>query len=99
MPASWSRRSRKFPMDCFISSAFRALRDQRHPIGDADQLLIQELLDSEIGQFLSITGPLDSAERQIRGAYRGVIDKHHAGLDSAGNPFAPLGIVGVNGAA
>src|SRR5438477_4071827 len=87
-------------MDCFMSSAFPSrLRDQRHAVRGADQLLVDEFLNSEIGKLLSITGPLDSAEGQIGCAYRRVVDKDHAGLNSAGNPFAQLDVLGVNGAA
>src|SRR5580658_11267197 len=87
-------------MGCFMSSAFPAvLRDQRHSVRGADQLLVDEFLNSEIGKLLSITGPLDPAERKIRCAYRRVVDKDHAGLNSAGNPLATLDVLCVDGAA
>src|SRR5580700_7612371 len=82
-----------------VVSLSSGLRDQRHPVRGADQLLVDEFLNSEIGELLSIAGPLDSAEGQIRCAYRRVVNKDHAGLNSAGNPFAQLDVLGVNGAA
>src|ERR1700685_1812835 len=82
-----------------VVSLSSGLRDQRHPVRGADQLLVDEFLNSEIGKLLSITRPLDPAEGQIRCAYRRVIDKDHAGPNSAGKPFAPLDVLGVNGAA
>ena len=46
-----------------IVSLSRGSSDQRNSVGDADQLLVDELLNSEIGELLSIAGPLDPAER------------------------------------
>src|ERR1700722_3546749 len=80
-----------------VVSLSSRLRDQRHPVRGADQLLVDEFLNSEIGKLLSIPGPLVPAEGKIRGAYRWVIDKDHAGLNSAGNPFAARDVLSVNG--
>src|SRR5580698_11014246 len=74
-------------------------RDQREPVGGADQLLVHEFLDSKIGEFLAIAGPLDSAERQVRRADGRVVDEDHACFDSARHLLAVLDVLGVNGTA
>jgi len=76
-----------------VVSLSNGLRDQGHPVRYADQLLVEELLNAEVGKLLSITGPLDPAEREIRRTHRRVVDKDHAGVDSAGDPLAPLGVL------
>src|SRR5882672_9641474 len=64
--------------------------------GYPDQFLVHELLDAEIGKLLAISGTLDSAERQIGGAHRWIIDKDHAGFDPTGNLLAMLNIGSVD---
>ena len=81
------------------SSTSELLRDQREPIGRADQLLVDEFLDSEIGKLLAIAGSLDSSERKVRRADGRVVDEDHACFDSAGQPLAVLDVLGVNGPA
>src|ERR1700733_7057326 len=77
-------------------SAYGSLRDQRKPISGADQFLVDEFLNSKIGKFLAIAGPLDSAERQVRRADGRVVDKDHAGFDSASHLLAVLNVFGVD---
>src|SRR5437868_6476356 len=70
----------------------RRLGHARGRRGYPDQFLVHELLNAEIGKLLAVSGTLDSAEWQIRGAHRGIVDKHHAGFDTAGNLLAVLNI-------
>src|SRR5229473_4696928 len=64
--------------------------------GYPDQFLVHELLNAEIGKLLAISGTLDAAEWKIRGAHRWIIDKDHAGFDTAGNLLAVLNIGGID---
>src|SRR6266478_1622447 len=66
--------------------------------GYPDQFLVHELLNPEIGKLLAVSGTLDAAEWQIGGAHRWIIDKDHAGFDTAGNLLAVLNIRSVDGA-
>src|SRR5258705_11174464 len=61
-----------------------------------DQFLVHKLLNAEIGKLLAISGTLDSAEWEIGGAHRWIIDKHHAGFDPARNLLAVLNIGGID---
>src|SRR5258705_8483633 len=61
-----------------------------------DQFLVHELLNPEIGKLLAVSGTLDSAEWQIGGAHRWIIDKDHAGFDPARNLLAVLNIGGID---
>src|SRR5580692_6608393 len=76
-----------------------SLCDQRKPIGGADQLPVDEFLDTKIRKLLAIAGSLYSSEREVRGADRRVIDEDHACFDSAGHSLPVLDILGVNGTA
>src|SRR5205809_5808098 len=69
-----------------------AMSRTRYP----DQFLVHELLKVETGKLLAISGTLDSAEWEIGGAHRWIIDKHHAGFDTAGNLLAVLNIGGID---
>src|SRR6266480_1195238 len=64
--------------------------------GYPDQFLVHELLNPEIGKLLAVSGTLDAAEWQIGGAHRWIIDKDHAGFDSARNLLAVLNIGGID---
>src|SRR6266436_7167571 len=64
--------------------------------GYPDQFLVHELLNSEIGKLLTVSGTLDSAEGQIGGAHRWIIDKDHTGFDPARNLLAVLNIGGID---
>src|SRR5580704_19622667 len=70
------------------------LRDQREPIGGADQLLVHEFLDSEIRKLLAVARSLDATERQVRRADRGVVNENHPGFDSAGDTFSVVDVLG-----
>src|SRR5258705_9019058 len=61
-----------------------------------DQFLVHKLLNAEIGKLLAVSGTFDSAEWQIGGAHRWIINKHHASFDTAGNPLAVLNIGGID---
>src|SRR4051812_23430408 len=76
-----------------------SLRDQREAVGGADQLLVHEFLDSEIRKLLAVARPLDSTERQVRRAHRGVIDEDHACFDFAGDTLSAIDVLGINGTA
>src|SRR6266478_1115532 len=67
--------------------------------GYPDQFLVHELLNAEIGKLLAVSGTLDAAEWQIGGAHRWIIDKDHAGFDTAGNLPPVLNIRSVDRAA
>src|SRR6267142_1339809 len=64
--------------------------------GYPDQFLVHELLNPEIGKLLAVSGTLDSAEWEIGGAHRWIVDKHHAGFDPARNLLAVLNIGGID---
>src|SRR5580704_14740838 len=76
-----------------------SLRDQREPIGGADQLPVHEFLDSKIRKLLAVARALDSTERQVRRADRGVIDEDHPSFDSAGDAFSSIDVFGIDGTA
>src|SRR6267143_1084185 len=76
---------------------FKSIMLARSRRGYPDQFLVHELLNAEIGKLLAISGTLDSAEWQIGGAHRWIIDKDHAGFDPAGNLLAVLNIGSVDG--
>src|SRR3954469_5890175 len=64
--------------------------------GNKNQLLVHKLLKPQVGEFLSVSGPLDSAERKIRPTHIRIVDEDHPCLDTAGNAFGPLYISGVD---
>ena len=47
-------------------------------VAHADELLVNELLDAESGQFASIARPFHAAEWKLRRGPGRVIDEHHA---------------------
>src|SRR5438552_11963867 len=64
--------------------------------GYPDQFLVHELPNAEIGKLLAVSGTLDSAEWQIGGAHRWIINKDHASFDPARNLLAVLNIGGID---
>jgi hypothetical protein len=50
---------------------------------DANQLLVDELLNAHAGELAPVAGVLDASERQVRCRPGRVIDKHHASADAA----------------
>ena len=66
---------------------------------DANQFFVYEFLNTQAGEFSTITGVLDAAKRQLRCRPGGLIDEHHTGVDTAGHKLAPFNVLGKNGAA
>src|SRR6266702_1715425 len=65
-------------------------------IGYEHELLVYKLLKPQVGEFLSVSRPLDSAERKIRPAHIRIVDEDHPCLDTARDAFGPLYISGVD---
>ncbi len=74
----------------------RRLVGFRRNIGNEHELLVYKLLKPQVGEFLSVSRPLDSAERKIRPAHIRIVDEDHPCLDMAGDTFGPLYISGVD---
>src|ERR1700731_853455 len=52
---------------------------------DVDELLVHELLNAGLGEFVAVARDLDPAERQVGLEPRGGVDGHHAGVDALGH--------------
>ena len=51
---------------------------------DANQFFVDEFLDTQAGEFSTITGALDANKRQVRRRPGRLINKDHTGVDPAG---------------
>ena len=65
----------------------------------ANQLIVDELLDTHVAELAPVTGILDAAERQFGIGPGNVVDEHHSCFDAAGHALAMGNILGENRAA
>src|ERR1700721_1955444 len=74
------------------AAQFRFSAGLRTPVWNEDQLFVHKLFQTKVGKFLAITGALDSAERQIRIADIGIVDKDHARFHTTRHPLASFDV-------
>ncbi len=72
------------------------LARQRRSFCDTDQLLVYNLLDTQIREFLAISGMLDAAKRKVRSADGRIIDENHACVDLACEALAVFDVLRVD---
>ena len=65
-------------------------------VGYEDEFFVHKLLNPQIGKFLPVSGPLNTAERKIRSAHIRIVDEDHTRFDTAGDALGPLNIGGVD---
>ena len=61
---------------------------------DADQLLVDELLDAVLAELAAEAGALDAAERQLGAVEADAVDVDHPGVEAVRDPLRLLGVVG-----
>src|SRR6478609_10591704 len=69
-------------------------RFRREASADADELLVDELVDAEASELSTEARSLDSAERQLDALGADRVDEYHARLDLVGDPTGLLVVRG-----
>src|SRR5215213_6338097 len=59
---------------------------------DADELLVDELVDAVAAELAAEAGALDAAERQLGAVGADEVDEDHPGLDPVGDPERLVGV-------
>src|SRR6476469_3390080 len=103
-PICSSRAARYFPTvkSAMISVPSSLVRDRSGRCvdrDDVDELLVDELLNAEVGELVAVAGDLDPAKRKIGLEPGRVVDVHHAGVDARGDLDAMLDVAGEHRAA
>src|SRR6476659_8529980 len=76
------------------SSLVRDRSGRRVDRDDVDELLVDELLNAEVGELVAVARDLDPAERKVRLETGRVVDVGHAGVDALGDLDAMLDVAG-----